>query len=251
MSEKVTEAIRRWMKPELPKRFYRAASVGEAPDGFRLLLDGRPARTPAKNILAVPSRPLAEKLAEEWGRQVEQIDPATMPLTKLVVTAIDGVVPAPQPVRDELVKYAGSDLLCYRAGEPDGLVLRQGEAWDPVLVWARERFGARFVLAEGVMFVAQPPEWVAAIAREVEPFEGLALAALHVTTTLTGSVLLALALAHGQLDADATWAAAHVDEDWNILQWGEDAEASARRARRFVDLQVAAEVMERTRPRAA
>jgi chaperone required for assembly of F1-ATPase len=243
MSETVTEAVRRWMKPELPKRFYASASVGEAPDGFRLLLDGRPARTPGRNVIVVPARALAERLALEWDGQGETIDPSTMPLTRLVTTALDGVLPNPEPVRAEIVKYAGSDLLCYRAGEPEGLVTRQSEAWDPVLAWVRERFGARFVLSEGVMFVEQPPAATAAIAAEVERFEGFALAALHVMTTLTGSTFLALAVAHGQLGVDAAWTAAHVDEDWNILQWGEDAEATARRARRFVDMASPAETI--------
>jgi chaperone required for assembly of F1-ATPase len=237
------EALRRVLEPDLPRRFYEAAAVGEIGGRFAVLLDGRPAKTPARRVLAAAERRIAERLAAEWAAQGETIDPATMPMTRLVVAAIDSVEPDPAPARAEVVKYAGSDLVCYRAGEPEGFVVKQAEAWDPVLAWAREALGVRFVLSEGVMFVAQPPASLAAVERAVEGFEGLRLAALHTATTLTGSALLALAVAHGQLDAEAAWAAAHVDEDWNRALWGEDAESATRRARRFEDMAVAGEVL--------
>jgi chaperone required for assembly of F1-ATPase len=237
------EALRRILEPDLPRRFYERAEAGEAGGRFVVLLDGRPAKTPGRRALATAERRIAERLAAEWAAQAAHVDPATMPMTRLVVAAVDGVEPDPAPARAEIVKYAGSDLVCYRAGEPEGLVLRQAEAWDPVLAWAREALGARFVLSEGVMFVAQPPASLAAVKRAVEGFEGLRLAALHTATTLTGSALLALALSRGQLDAEAAWAAAHVDEDWNRALWGEDAESAARRARRFTDMAAAAEVL--------
>lgn len=211
---------------------------------FRLRLDGRPARTPARNALAVPCRRIAAALEEEWNRQGERIDPATMPVTRLANSAIDGVAPRMEEIRAEVLAYAGADLLCYRAGEPERLAALQARHWDPVLAWAERRLGARFALAEGIMHVPQPVETLAAFAAALEAFEDpFVLAGLHVATTLTGSALLALALAEGEIGVDAAWAAAHVDEDWNMLLWGEDAEALARRARRFEEFRAAALVL--------
>jgi chaperone required for assembly of F1-ATPase len=145
-------------------------------------------------------------------------------------------------VADELAKYFNSDLLFYRAGHPEGLVAREARHWDPVLFWAADELGAHFILAEGIVHVRQPDEAVAA-ARAALPGDPWSIAALHVVTTLTGSALLALALWRGLLDADAVWAAAHVDEDWNAEQWGTDKEAAERRAARSVDFHAAARIL--------
>src|SRR3712207_2103472 len=170
------------MRPPLPRRFYETASVEERDGAFRLLLDGRAARTPARNLLAVPTRALAEALAAEWQGQEAVIDPAAMPLTRIVNSAIDGVAREREAVIADMAKYAGSDLVCYRAGEPEALVAEQARAWDPVLAWAREALGARFVLSEGVMHVAQPEAAVAAVRARLEtvgsPF-GLARSEEH------------------------------------------------------------------------
>jgi chaperone required for assembly of F1-ATPase len=210
---------------------------------FRVLLDGKPIRTPAKAELAVPTEPLAQAIAEEWRAQGTHIDPSSMPLTRLANSAIDGVARREAEVRADIAKYAGSDLLCYRAEGPEVLQRRQAEVWDPILRWAEQDLGARFTINTGLMPVAQPDAATAAVARALEDYEGFALAALHVITTLTGSVLLALALARGRLTAEQAWAAAHVDEDWQISQWGEDAEAKARRERRWADMQAASRML--------
>ncbi|MBZ8134578.1 ATP12 family chaperone protein [Afifella sp. IM 167] len=223
----------RLTQPVLPKRFYKSAEAVEAESGFELRLDGRSARTPARRALAVPRPEQGARLAAEWNAQGEHIDPATMPFTRLANVAIDGVADAMEAVRAQIGEYAGTDLIFYRAGEPEELVARQRAAWDPVLVWAEGRFGARFALVEGVMPVDQPEPALAAIAAELDIVdEPLKLAALHTATTLTGSALIALALAEGALDGDAAWAAAHVDEDFNISRWGEDFEARRRREAR-------------------
>jgi len=235
-------AVRRDMRPPLPRRFYRQAGVEEGEGAFRIVLDGRPVRTPARRPLAVPSRALAAAIAGEWDAQGETIDPATMPLTRLANSILDGVAAAPAPVAAEIEKYLGSDLLFYRAEAPQALVERQARHWDPVLTWAREALGARFVLAQGIVYVAQPPAALAA-ARAAIPGDPWRLGALHVVTTLTGSALIALALLHGRLSVDEAWDAAHVDEDWNMEQWGRDALALARRAARRAELQAAAMVL--------
>lgn len=226
----------------LPKRFYREAGAAEAEGGlFRVELDGRPVRTPGRNLVAVASEPLARALAEEWQAQGEFIDPMTMPMTRLVNSALDGVAANMAEVGDEIVRYAGSDLLCYRTDTPAQLVALHAELWDPVLAWARARFGAIFMLSEGVVHVAQPPRTLELIAGAL-PDDPLRLAALNLMTTLSGSALLALAVAHGHLDAAQAWRAAHADEEVQEQLWGTDAEALERRARRLRDFEAAARV---------
>ena len=228
----------------LPKRFYDAVSVVREGDAWTVALDARPVRTPGRRPLAAPAEALAETLAEEWRAQDERIDPMTMPLTRLLNPALDGVATAMEEVREDILRFAGSDLVCYRAGDPAGLVRRQRERWDPVLDWAQDRLGARFDLAEGVMFIPQPKAALDAVQRRLEcAIRPETLAALHVVTTLTGSALVALALDDAAITPDEAWAAAHVDEDWNIEQWGEDAEALERRAQRRREFDAAALVL--------
>jgi len=237
-----TEAARRAMRPQLRKRFYTRAGVEDGEGEFRIVLDGRAVMTPARRALAAPTRALADMLAAEWEAQRDVIDPAKMPLTRLANSIIDGFADAVPAVAAEVEKYLGSDLLFYRAAGPEGLVARQTEAWDPVLAWAREALGARFVLTQGMVFVAQPDHAIAAAAAAI-PREQWRLGALHAITTLTGSALIALALAGGALSVDQAWAAAHVDEDWNMDFWGRDALALERRAARFAEMQAAAAVL--------
>lgn len=221
-----------------PRRFYREATVESGAEGFALSLDGRPARTPGKARLALPTRALGDAVAAEWNGQGETIDPRAMPLTRLANSAIDGVSREMEAVRADLARYAGSDLVMYRAGEPDQLVTAQAAAWDPVLAWAHEALGARFVLSQGVMFVEQPERALALVrvALDAET-SAFALGALHVMTTLTGSVLIALMHAAGRLSAEDAWAAAHVDEVFQESRWGEDHEAMVRRAARQAEFE--------------
>lgn len=242
----IKRAQKQMQKP-LPKRFYEKAEAEETEGGYRILLDGKPVRTPARNLLALRTRPLADAVAAEWQAQAKEIDPDTMPLTRLANTALDGVASEMDAVAEDVLRYAGTDLLCYRAGEPERLVARQSEAWDPLIDWAASSLGARFVLAEGVMHVTQPREAIAAFGVHVQAFtDPLALAALHVATNLTGSALIAMAVAKGEISAEEAWAAAHVDEDWNEELWGEDYEATKRRRLRFRDFAAAAFVLEQT-----
>ncbi len=236
------EAARRSLRSALRKRFYENAEAGEGPDGHTVLLDGRPVRTPARRPLSAPVKPLAEALAGEWRAQRDVVDPAAMPLTRLANSIIDGVADAPRPVVAEIEKYLGSDLLFYRAEGPEGLLVLQARHWDPLIEWARDELGARFVLAQGVMFAEQPAGAVAA-ARAAVPDDPWRLGALHSAMTLTGSPLIALALARGRLDPEQAWTAAHVDEDWNMETWGRDEPALERRAVRFKDMQAAATVL--------
>ncbi len=230
----------------LPKRFYANVAVEPAaPEAaFAILLDGRAVRTPTKMPLVVPTQVLAEAIAAEWAAQGERIDPQTMPLSKLAITAIDGVRGAAAEVAAEIVKFAGNDLLCYRAEGPEGLVERQADVWDAMLQWCEVELGARFIRSQGVMPAEQPREALDRIAAEVAPFDALALTCLHVMTTLTGSALLALGHAKGHLSAQEAWVAAHIDEDWQISQWGEDTEAAGRRRARWTEMQAASRFLE-------
>ncbi|MFA5899684.1 MAG: ATP12 family protein [Hyphomicrobium sp.] len=237
------------LRPPLPKRFYTEVTVGEAPEGgYQILLDGRAVRTPKKLLLKVPTQKLAEAVAEEWAAQSERIDPSSMPLSKLAITAIDGVCDHLQEVADDIVRFAGSDLLCYRAEAPAALAEMQTKAWDPVLGWIEAETGARFLLAEGVMPVTQSRHALSRVADLVAPFDAMQLAALHVMTTLTGSAFLALAAAKARLTAEEAWAAAHVDEDFQIERWGVDVEATERRARRRIEMLAASRFLELLRP---
>ncbi len=216
------------LKKPLAKRFYKDASIGDAAP-YQILLDGRSVKTPKKRSLALPSRALAEAIAEEWRAQTEFIDPTHMPLTRFANTAIDAVADTLDAVANDIVAYANSDLVCYRAVSPEELLERQEELWDPIVAWANETLGGEFHVIKGVMHVAQLDASLAAIAKALRPHDAFRLTGLHVLTTLAGSALIALALDRKWLSADAAWKAAHVDEDYEISLWGEDAEAAARR----------------------
>jgi chaperone required for assembly of F1-ATPase len=237
-------SARRGSRAELRKRFYQSAAAGDeaGEGGYPVLLDGKPIKTPARRSLAAPAKAVAQELAQEWNAQETVIEPGLMPLTRLANAVIDAVSDRMQVVTDEVAKYLGSDLLFYRAEAPAGLVARQAQHWDPVLGWAQQKLGARFILVEGIIYAAQPDEAIAA-ARQAIPADPWSLGAVASITTLTGSALLPLALAHKGIDIDAAWAAAHVDEDWQIAHWGRDDVALDRRAYRFAEMQAAATVL--------
>ena len=235
------EAVRRATRTPQRKRFYTAAGVAEADGGFTVTLDGKPIRTPSGRHVLAPTRGIADAIAAEWNAQSETIAPLTMPLTRFA-NSVAELTDRVDAVADDAAKYLGTDLLFYRAGHPEALVAREAAHWDPILSWATNELGAHFILAEGIVHVAQPDTAIKA-ARGVFPADPWSVAALHVVTTLTGSALLALALLHGISDSDQVWAAAHVDEDWNIEKWGVDEEVAARRATRLVDFRAAVTIL--------
>jgi chaperone required for assembly of F1-ATPase len=241
------EAVRRATRVPQRKRFYTSAGVAEAAGGFAVTLDGKPIRTPSGRHVVAPTAKIAEAIAAEWNAQGETISPLTMPLTRFANSVNEAVVDRADAVAEDVAKYLGTDLLFYRAGHPEALVAREAAHWDPVLYWAANELGAHFILAEGIVHVAQPEPAIKA-ARATFPAEPWAIAALHVVTTLTGSALLALALFHGARNADEVWAAAHVDEDWNIEKWGIDEEVAARRAARLVDFTAAVTILGALKP---
>lgn len=226
------------------KRFYKSVATAEGQGGWTVQLDGRPIKTPAKVLLTMPHRLLAAAVAEEWDAQGTEIVPATMPLTRHANTAIDRVAPQRDPVIDEMAAYGGSDLVCYRAEAPTALVVRQHGAWGPLLDWLEVRHGARLIVTEGISHIAQPPEALARLRTALASHEDVVLAALHTLTTLSGSLVIALALADGRLDAEGAWAAARVDEQFQIERWGEDSEATIRATNQRAELAAAARLLD-------
>ena len=236
------------MRPPALRRFYKRAEVVAADGGgFAVWLDDRAVRTPGKRPLVASTRAVAELIAAEWAAQGETIEPMSMPTTRLANSAIDGVAGALAATRAAIANYAATDLVCYRAAAPEALVALQAAAYDAVLAWARDTLGAGLVTTVGVAHVAQPEAALAAARAAVEAYaDPFAVAALHVMTSLTGSLLIALMTARGALSAEAAWRAAHVDEDFQIGLWGEDDEAKRRRAARRRDFEAAAKVLAAT-----
>ena len=212
------------------KRFYKETAVDLGDGGHRILLDGRPMRTPAKAVLVVPTRALAEAIAAEWAEVPDkaEINASHLPLTRLAATGLDRVTIQRARVIEDTAKYAGSDMLCYRASQPETLVKRQQEIWQPLLDWAVERYGARLVVVEGLAFVEQPADAVARLHDAVATHSDLALSALFNLTHISGSLVVALAVAEGHLAAGDAFAAAQLDELYQVERWGSDPIATKR-----------------------
>jgi chaperone required for assembly of F1-ATPase len=204
------------------KRFWKDVTVEESAEEHSLRLDSRPMRTPGRALLALPTAALAEAVADEWRGVGETIDPRRMPLTGLANAAIDRIVPARAGFAAGLAKYAASDLTCYRAESPQPLVERQAKHWDPLLQWARARYDVHFEPVTGVIHHPQPPATLARLGEAVGALDAFRLAGLSPLVTVSGSLLIGLAVLEGAVARDAAWAAAQVDEAWQAEQWGED-----------------------------
>ena len=226
------------------KRFYKDVTVVAAANGMTIELDGRPVRTPKKAVFAVPAVALAEAIAGEWRRQDEDIEPESMPLSRLANTAIDLVAGQRGAVVDNLAGYGGTDLLCYRAGEPEDLVQRQEQLWSPWLDWADTEHGARLVTTDGIGHIAQDEAALASLYRVVDSHDIMELAAMNDLITIAGSLVLALAVSAGALDVAMTWAAVRLDNDYQAERWGLDVEAEAHAARLRGEIEFAARFME-------
>jgi len=222
------------------KRFYAAVDARAVEDGFAITLDGRIVKTPDGARLVVPTRDLAMAIAGEWAAQEKTVRPDTMPLARLAVAAIDLVRPDRQAVVDRLLAYVGTDLVCYRAESPADLAARQEAAWRPLLEWTNAACGASFIVTKGIMPIAQPPATRRALQAAIEPFDDMEVAALASAAAATGSLVIALALAAGCVDAEEAFAAAMVDELFQAERWGEDAEAAVRRQALHREIQAAA-----------
>lgn len=222
------------------KRFWRDVSVVADGHGHAIVLDDRPVRTPGQLPLALPNRALAAAIADEWRGITETIDPRAMPLTGLANVAIERVAPAHARFAAAIIAYADADLLCYRADAPQPLVDRQAAAWDPLLGWATARYNVRFAVTSGITHRPQPHQTLTRLAEAVHARSSFELAGLSPIVTITGSLIVALALIERAASANAVWDAAQIDEAWQIEQWGDDDIALAARAARRADFDAAA-----------
>ena len=226
------------------KRFWQEAATAAEGDQWRIELDGRPVRTPARELLLIPSAPLAKAIAREWREAGETVDPRAMPLTGLANAAFDRVAPMPENFAQGLARYAASDLLCYRADRPQSLVAAQADAWDPLLQWARRRYDIDFAVTTGVTFVAQPEgtlEQLHHAAASLDPFR---LAGLSPLVTVGGSLVAGLAVLEQAVTTDEAWAAVSLDERWQLEQWGHDEEAEKALAAREADFRAGARFLD-------
>jgi len=217
------------MSTAASRRFYKTATARPEGDGFTVSLDDRGLKTPAKRPLILPTAGLAQAIADEWAGQGDSIKPLTMPLTRLAYTAIDRLADDPTKAIDEAASYAGTDLVCYRAAHPAMLVRRQEEGWQPLLDWLSRRYDVALTVTSGIMAVQQSAEALARLKAVVAARDAMRLAALHALTTTAGSLVIALAVVEGEIDAARAFDLAHIDETVQAEQWGEDAEAAAAR----------------------
>jgi chaperone required for assembly of F1-ATPase len=225
------------------KRFYKDVQVAPQERGFAVLLDGRPVKTPARNTLILPTKHLAEAIAREWHAQGDEVIATAMPLLRLANTVIDGVTANRDEVIGAILRFGENDLLCYRAHQPPQLVARQREGWDPLLDWVRQRHGVHMRVAEGLTHVDQTPEALLALRQALEEKEPFTLGALHVIASITGSAVLALAVANGFISGSNAFALSRIDEIYQAEKWGEDAEAAKRTAHLAHELDKAVELM--------
>ena len=243
-ADRIQGKLRDERKPQKLKKFYKKASVKGKKAPFSIALDGMVMKTPLKATLEIPSRALAKAIAGEWNAQEEFVEPNLMYLTKYANTAIDRVETRKDNIVDEIVAFASSDMVCYRANTPQGLVDMQASAWDRVLEWASERHGLNFICVAGIVYASQPEATLVTAHGVLSAHDAYMLTAIHNLTTLTGSALLAMAVVEGAITDDEGWSAAHVDEDWNISQWGDDDEAIQRRTFRKTDMMAAVHLLE-------
>lgn len=230
------------------KRFWKVVTVAREEGGHTVLLDARPVRTPAKAPLLLPSRAMAEAVASEWSSVDEKVDPRLMPVTRRANAAIDKVAGQFDEVAQLVADYGGSDLLCYRAEAPEALTEAQAKAWDPLVDWAAEMFGARLQVTRGVVPVAQAPEALARLAAEVRATTPFQLTALYDLVGLSGSLILGLAATRDEFDAESLWTLSRLDEEWQAAHWGEDEDASTNAALKRTDFLRARHFWELSRP---
>lgn len=226
--------------PNLPRRFYKTVDIAPVETGFAVRLDRATPKTPAKKPLVLPTQAAAELVAAEWDAQIETIDPFAMPITRLVNVALDRAAETRAAMVGEIVKYAATDLVCYRATTPASLVAAQAAAWDPLLAWAETHLGVQLVTTAQALAIDQPEESLARIEAVAHALDDLRLTALAFANGLAGSAIVALALVHRRIDGETAFRAIRVEEDWQAERWGRDPDEEKIANARRVDL-IAAE----------
>lgn len=230
------------------KRFHKQAGAAATDGGYAVQLDGRGIKTPAGRRLEVPSQALAQAIAAEWDAQVEEIRPHTMPLTQLASTALDRVGPERAAITEQLLAYAGTDLLCYRAQSPSDLVEQQTAQWQPLLDWAQTHLDAGLLVTNGLIAIDQPPPALAALAAKLDSLDVWRLTVAQAACAASGSLVLALALTEGRIGGAECFVASNLDEAYQVALWGDDAEAAERRALLERDILAAARMLDLLAP---
>ena len=225
------------------KRFYKQVSIAPVEGGFGVLLDGKSVKTPARNVLALPTEKLAHAIAAEWQGQGQEVVVTSMPLLRLANTAIDGVSTNREDVINAILRFGENDLVCYRAHQPPELAARQRAGWDPLLDWVAQRHGARMGVAQGLNHVDQSPGALAALRRPLEGLDPFTLAGLHVVASVTGSLVLALTVMDDALSGARAFELSRIDEAYQAEKWGQDAEAAKRATALAHELDKAAELI--------
>jgi chaperone required for assembly of F1-ATPase len=225
------------------KRFYKDVSIAPAEGGFAVLLDGKPVKTPSRKPLLLPTEKLATAVAEEWRVQGDTVVATSMPLLRLSNTVIDGVTANRADVISAILRFGENDLLCYRTHQPPDLAQRQRDGWDPLLDWVRLRFSARMMLADGLTHVDQSPDALAALREALEGYDAFTLAGVHVIGSITGSLVLALAVAEGYIPGAYAFEISRIDETYQAEKWGADDEAVKRAAALAHELDKAVELI--------
>ena len=227
------------MIPSLKKRFWKNAQVKSVSDGFVIELDGQVIRTPSKALLKVSSQKIAKQIAFEWMAQKEVVDPATMPNTRMANSVIDKIMVNREAVIEMLAEYAGSDLLCYRATTPQGLINQQNKIWNPILDWSKNSLLAPMLTTSGVIHIEQNIKSIGIYQDKLEAMNPYQLAGMHDLITISGSFVISMALISNQLNVSEAWYAATVDERWQENQWGIDDEAAEALEKRRLDFEFA------------
>ena len=229
----------KWAK----RRTWEKTSVRRVGSSFEIFLDEKALITPNKNKIILPTRQLAAKIAVEWGEQVGSVDPSRMPYSRLVNSAIDKVKENYDAVVSDLLNYGDTDLLCYRAGSPKELVLRQNESWDPILLWAKSALSLDLKTTCGIIYNAQDPSQITKIAEEINLYDYFTLTGFYDLVTISGSILVSLSLYYGQITPDHALDLSFLDEDWQRAKWGHDEESTLQRTRKSTDFKTAYEFL--------
>ena len=226
------------------KRTWINTSIELIGPSFAILLDDNYLYTPKKAKVLLPTQKLAQKVADEWKLQKKIINPSKMPYSRLVNSAIDKVNENFDSIVSDLVDYGDTDLVCYRSISPEDLVILQNKHWDPILVWAKNELEVDLKVNSGVNYKAQDPIQLQKLSKEISSFNPFSLTGLYDLVTISGSLLVALAVYYKHITPTEGFDISFLDEDWQRKKWGQDEESNKNRFNKFKEFQLAFRFLE-------